>query len=214
LTWRGTGPIDYRPSPLTGPLVACPGAQSRAPRPTIPIRPDHLVMGTATVRCPRAAAPIQIESSVTKLGDPSWARGSAGGAGFGGAPVTGRMVQAAGCWSGPALGGEPSPGGVRVTWQPSRARACWWWRMRCSRLRRSRCSVSCRRPARTRLRHPPVRLDALHTLARTPRTVSGCDLVKAATRLIPPGPAPAPAPPESAATAAHPDAISSWRAPG
>ncbi len=64
----------------------------------------------------------QIESSVTKLGDPGWARGSAGGAGFGGAPVMARMVQAAGCWSGPAvggepsLGGEPSPGGMRVTW--------------------------------------------------------------------------------------------------
>ena len=56
------------------------------------------------------------------------------------------------------------------------------------RVHQPRIEVSCRRPARTRLRHPPVRLDALLKLARTPRTVSGCDLVKAATRLIPPGP--------------------------
>ena len=61
------------------------------------------------------------------------------------------------------------------------------------RINQPRIEVSCQRSARTRLRHPPVRLDALLKLARTPRTVSGCDLVKAATRLIPPGPAPAPA---------------------
>ena len=37
-------------------------------------------------------------------------------------------------------GGLPSPGGIRVIWYPSRARACWWWRTRCSWLRWSRWS--------------------------------------------------------------------------
>jgi hypothetical protein len=61
------------------------------------------------------------KASVTKLGDPSQARGSAGGAGYEGLPVRWARGQAA-----RPGGGLPSPGGIRVTWQPSRARACWW----------------------------------------------------------------------------------------